>query len=155
MAFTPSWRNFRRMQGSLLAAASLIYAGAVVHAWRVLPGDDGVKLRRMLIFPGLFFTLTVIVILAAPPLRRFLTRHTWISFRTGFGQSVISVLGAVFVLVTLAGVIFWQTYGASHGGRDPASLFTGYAAGIGLLLAQVILVRSLERDPGLKDLIEE
>lgn len=155
MAFTPSWRNFRRMQGSLLAAASLIYAGAAVHAWRVIPGDNVVKLKRMLVFPGVFFALTLVVILASPPVRRFLLRHAWISFRTGFGQSVISVLGALFVLITLAGLIFWQTWGAQHGGGDPGSVFSGYASGIGLLLAQVILVRRLERDPTLKGQIEE
>jgi hypothetical protein len=155
MAFNPSWRNFRRMQGSLLAAASLIYAGAVVHAWRVLPGDDALKLRRTLIFPAAFFVLTLVIALAAPPVRRLLTRHTWISFRTGFGQSAISVLAAVFVLITLAGFIYWQMYGAAHGGRYPGGVFSGYASGIGLLLAQVILVRGMERDPALKSQIQE
>ncbi len=154
MAFNPSWRNFRRMQGSLLAAASLIYAGAVVHAWRVLPGDNALKLRRTLIYPAIFFLLTVVIALAAPPVRRLLTRHTWISFRTGFGQSAISVLAAVLVLITLAGFIYWQSYGAAHGGRYPGGVFSGYAAGIGLLLAQVVLVRGLERDPALKSQIE-
>ena len=155
MAFTPSWRNFRRMQGSLLAAAVLIYAGAVVHAWRVLPGGEAMKLQRTLIFPGVAFALSLAGALAAPPIRRMLTRHMWVSFRTGFGQSAISVLAALMVLLGLAGFIYWQTHQVAHGGRYPAGVFSGYAAGIGLLLAQVVLVRRLEREPGLRDQIGE
>jgi hypothetical protein len=155
MAFTPSWRNFRRMQGSLLAAASLIYAGAAVHAWRVLPADDAFKAQRTLVFPGFFFVLTLVVTLAAPPVRRVITRHTWISFRTGFGQSAISVVAALLVLLTLAGFIYWQTWAAQHGASFRGGVFSGYASGIGLLLAQVFLVRGLERDPARKDQIGE
>lgn len=38
MAFTRAWRNFKRMQDLTVAAAGLIYAGAVVHAIGRLPG---------------------------------------------------------------------------------------------------------------------
>jgi len=151
MAFQPSWRNFRRMQVSLLAAASLIYAGAVAHAWRVLPWTHEMKLQRTLIWPGVFFVLSLGLILAMAPLRRMLARHMWVSFRTGFGQSAISVLAAVLVLLVMAGFIYWQTWQAANGGRYPAGVFSGYAAGIGLLLAQVFLVKRLENDPTLRD----
>jgi hypothetical protein len=146
---------FRRMQDSIFAAASLIYAGAVVHAWRVLPGGDDLKLWRTLLFPAAFFILSLSAIMLAPPLRAALSRHMWISFRIGFGQSVISVLGGVTVLLAAAGFIYWQTHEAVHGGRYPAGVFSGYAAGIGLLLAQALLVRQLERDPVFRRQIEE
>lgn len=141
------------MQVSLLAAASLIYAGAVAHAWRVLPWTHEMMVQRTLIFPGVFFALSVGLILAAGPLRRMLARHMWVSFRTGFGQSWISVVAAILVLLVMAGFIYWQTWQAANGGRYPAGVFSGYAAGIGLLLAQVFLVRRLENDPALKDQI--
>jgi hypothetical protein len=146
---------FRRMQDSTLAAAVLIYAVAVIHAWRVLPGGGALKAQRILLWPGLFFVLALTGILMIRPLRATLVRHLWISYRTGFGQSVISVLAGIGVLAAAAALIFFQTWTASHGGRYPAGAFSGYAAGIGLLLAQTILVRRLERDPTLRAQIEE
>ena len=92
---------------------------------------------------------------ALPILRQALMRHLWISYRTGFGQSVISVLGGVSVLLVLAGFVFWQINDAAHGGRYPGGAFSGYAAGIGLLLAESILVRRIEDDPVLRRQIEE
>ena len=37
--------------------------------------------------------------------------------------------------------IYWQVWAVGHGGRYPAGVFSGYAAGIGILGAQAILVR--------------
>jgi hypothetical protein len=155
MALSRAWRLFRRMQDSALAAALLIYAIAVLYAWRTLPGPGALKLQRTIAFPGLFFLLALAGILLTPGLRASLSRHLWISFRTGFGQSVISVLAGIGVLVAAAAFIFWQTWSAAHGGRYPAGAFSGYAAGIGLLFAQTVLVRRLERDPALRSQIEE
>jgi hypothetical protein len=155
MKFTPPWRLFRRMQDSAVVAAVLIYAGAVAHAWRVLPGATGLKAELTLAFPAAFFVLAVAAFMLTPFLRNALSRHVWISFRTGFGQSVISVLVVVGVLIGAAGFIFWQTHDAASGGRYPAGVFSGYAAGIGLLLAQALLVRRLERDPVFRSQIEE
>jgi len=155
MKFTAPWRMFRRMQDSAVAAATLIYAGAVAHAWRVLPGAVGLKAELTLVFPGVFFAMTLAACMLAPMLRGALSRHVWISFRTGFGQSVISVLAVVGVLLGAAGFIYWQTHGVASGGRYPAGVFSGYAAGIGLLLAQALLVRRLERDPVFRSQIEE
>jgi hypothetical protein len=42
----------------------------------------------------------------------------------------------------------------AHGGRYPAGVFSGYAAGIGILVAQILLVRQIERDPAVRPLIE-
>jgi len=151
---SPSWRMFRRMQYSAFLVGALIYAAAAVHAWRVLPGDPTFKLERMVYYPGVLFFVTLVLPLAVPPLRRALKTHIWISFRTGFGQSVISVLALTLVLATAAGFIYFDTAAAVHGGRFPASAFSGYAAGVGVLLAQAVLVRRMERDPALRPTIE-
>jgi len=146
---------FRRMQDSAFVAAVLIYAAATVHAWRVLPGAAALKAELILLFPAIFFALALTACLVVPLLRGALSRHVWISFRTGFGQSVISVLAVVGVLIGAAGFIYWQTHGVASGGRYPAGVFSGYGAGIGLLLAQALLVRRLERDPVFRSQIEE
>ncbi len=153
---TPSapWRMFRRMQASLLAGASLLYLGAAIHAWRVLPGAGSLKLQRTILWPAALAALSFAAFRLVPALRRGLSRHLWISYRTGFGQSVVSVLAGLGVLVVAAGFIYWQTHAAAHGGRYPAGAFGGYGAGIGLLLAQALIVRDLERDPAFRDGIE-
>jgi hypothetical protein len=146
---------FRRMQDSTFVAAALIYAAATVHAWRVLPGATALKAELILLFPGIFFALTLVACLVVPLLRGALSRHIWISFRTGFGQSVISVLAVVLVLGVAAWFIYADTAKAAHGGRLPQSAFAAYAAGVGVLLAQALLVRRIERDPMLRGRIQQ
>ncbi len=136
------------MQDSLALAAGLIYAACVVNAWQVLPGSAALKAQRTLLFPGLFLIASFAAPLSLPILRRALSRHLWVSYRAGFGQSVISVLGGVLVLVVVAAFIVWQVHAAARGGGYPGGVFSGYGAGIGLLLAQAILVRRLEREGG-------
>ncbi len=143
------------MQDSTLMVAMLIYAAAVIHAWNVLPGNSELKAARTLEFPGAFLVLSFGGLLLTPPFRRALIRHLWISYRTGFGQSVISVVVGLSVIAAVAGFIFWQVWSGAHGGRYPGGAFSGYGAGIGLLMAQAILVRRLERDPTLRAQIEE
>jgi hypothetical protein len=143
------------MQASVVVVAALVYAGAVVDAWRVLPGGAALKLQRMAVFPAIYFALSFVGVLAIGPVRRAIVKHLWISFRTGYGQSVISVLVGVAVLVSAGAFIYWQTHAVAHGGRYPAGVFSGYAAGVGLLLAQALLVRGIERDPALRGQIEE
>ena len=143
------------MQDTAFAAGALIYAAAAAHAWRELPGAAIFKLKWTLLYPSLYFLATLIAPLATPPLRRMLRAHIWISFRTGFGQSVISVLAVVLVLATAAGFIYADTASAAaHSGRFPESAFSAYAAGVGILLAQALLVRQIERDPTLRPMIE-
>ncbi|HEV7158149.1 MAG TPA: hypothetical protein VGN38_07320 [Caulobacteraceae bacterium] len=154
MAFNDSWRLFRRMQHTLLATAGLTYLGAALEAWRVPSAATTLKLARLALFPGMFLLISVAVVLGARPVRNALIRHLWTSYRTGFGQSVISVLAGVGVLIALAGFIFWQIHDATRGGRYPGGAFSGYAAGIGLLIAQAVLLRRIERDPELRWRIE-
>lgn len=154
MEHTTSWRNFRRMQMSTFAVAALIYTGAVVYAWRTLPGPDELKLQRTILFPTSFLLLSWLLPLLIPAVRRQLSRYVWLSYLAGFGQSVISVLGGLGVLVLVAGFIYWQVAAVEHGGRYPAGVFSGYAAGIGVLVAQILLGRRMERDPEVRPLIE-
>lgn len=155
MAFTRAWRNFKRMEDLTVAVAALIYAGAVVHAFRHLPGGHELIAQRTLVWPGIALTLAVAVPLLVAPLRRALTRYVWMSFQAGFGQTPGSILGGVGLLATAALFIYWQISSASHGGRYPAGVFSGYAAGIGILFVQALLVRRAERLPEVAPLITE
>lgn len=155
MAYTRAWRNFRRMQDLTVAAAGLIYAGAVLHAFEHLPGGFGLVAERTIIWPGMFMFLSLAIPLAAGPLRRGLTRYVWMSFQAGFGQTVASVLVGIGLLSGAALFMYLQINGAAHGGRYPAGVFSGYAAGIGILAAQAALVRVLEQVPEVRERIEE
>ena len=155
MAHTRAWRNFRRMQDMTVAAASLIYAGAVVHAFRMLPGDFALIAERTLVWPGIFLSLSLSVPLAVGAIRRNLARFVWMSFKAGFGQTAGSVVIGVALLMGAALLMYWQIQGAAAGGRYPAGVFSGYAAGIGILAAQAALVRVLELHPDVKREIEE
>jgi len=57
------------------------------------------------------------------------------------------------------GAFAWLVYGdilrAAARGGFPSSAFCAYAAGVGVLLAQALLVRHIERDPVLRERIEE
>lgn len=139
------------MQASVLAVGLLVYAAAALDAWQVLPVGGDLKWRLTVIFPGAYLLLTLIGGLAIPAIRAAIRRHLWISYRTGFGQSVISVLAGLGLLVLLAGLIVWQVHRLSHGGTSPGGAFSGFGAGLGLLMAQVVIVRTLEGDPRLRE----
>jgi hypothetical protein len=152
---TRAWRNFKRMQDVAVTAGMLIYAGAVIHAWRVLPGVPQLKFELTLLFPAAFLVLFWLGPLVVPPVRQLLGRYVWMSFDAGFGQTPMSVIVGVGVLATAAAFIYLQVSGVAHGGRYPAGVFSGYGAGIGILLAQAIVVRLLERQPDVRRKIEE
>ena len=157
MLHTQAWRNFKRMQLSACLFGGLLYALAVVRAYDVLPGVPGqpwLKTFVFLIAPALFFLMTLLFVFTAPPLRRLLKRYVWLTFAAGFGQTPWSVVGTLGLLGLAAGAIFFQIADHGHGGRYPAGIFSAYAAGIALLVAQTLLCRVLERDPDKRRLIE-
>ncbi|MBP7815399.1 MAG: hypothetical protein KA085_04695 [Phenylobacterium sp.] len=155
MAFTKAWRDFRRMQDVATAASSLIYAGSVVHAFSVLPGGPAVIARHALVWPATALLAGFALPLLILPARRALARYVWMSFISGFGQTPVSVLTGVGLLMAAAGFIYWQVASVATGGHYPAAVFAGYAAGIGILAAQSVLARWLERDPEARKHIQE
>jgi hypothetical protein len=155
MTHTRAWRNFKRTEDCACLFAALIFTGAALHGWRVLPGDPSVKLLFLLAAPLLFLSMSALLPLILPPLRRLLGRYVWMSYKAGFGQTPMSVLSGLGLLAFAAVFIYLQISSVRNGGRYPAGVFSGYAAGIGILIAQAVLVRALERDPDLQPLIEE
>lgn len=154
MAYTRAWTNFRRMQDITVAAACLIYAGAVLDAFQRLPGGYFLIVERTLVWPAAFLFLSLAIPLVVGRLRRGLARYVWMSFNAGFGQSVGSVIIGIGLLAGAALFMYWQIGSAANGGRYPAGVFSGYAAGIGILAAQAALVRVLERHPEVRRAIE-
>lgn len=155
MGYVRAWRDFKRMQDVAVSAAGLIYAGAVVNAYAALPGATGLKTQVTVLWPAGFLFLSLALPLLIPPTRRVLKRYVWLTFQAGFGQTWVSVLSGVGLLAGAALFIYWQVAVAAHGGAYPAGVFSAYAAGIGILIAQAALVRSLEREPEVRRLIEE
>jgi hypothetical protein len=149
-----AWRDFKRMQASACLFATLVYTGAVLHAWRVLPGSPGLKLAVTLAFPSVYFALSLVLPLTIKPVRRALKRYVWMTFAAGFGQTPISVITGLGLLAAAAVFIYFQVAGVATGGRYPAGAFSAYGAGIGILFAQALLVRVLEREPKIKEIIE-
>lgn len=155
MAFTRAWRDFKRMQDVAVGASALIYAGAAANAFAVLPGGTRLAVQFTLLWPAGFLFLSAAAPLLVGPTRRMLARYVWLSFQAGFGQTAVSVLSGIGLLCGAALFIYWQTLSAAHGGGYPAGVFSGYAAGIGILIAQAILVRMLEKTPQVRKIIEE
>jgi hypothetical protein len=154
-SYTRAWRNFKRMQDFTVAVASLIYAGAAVHAIGRLPGGPGLVLRWTLMWPALFLAASLVAPLVIPPVRRWLTKYVWMSFQAGFGQTPGSVITGVALLMGAALFIYWQIASVAQTGAYRANVFSAYAAGIGILAAQAVLVRALERRPDVRPMIEE
>jgi hypothetical protein len=154
MAKAVAWRRFRRMQASACLLASLIYAWSGVHAWRLLPGSNRLKCAAILIFPAIYLVAAAVLPLVIRPLRRVLKRYVWMSFTAGFGQTPMSVLVGLSVLAGAAGFIALQIADVARGGRYPMGVFAGYGAGIGILIAQSLLTRALEREPDVRAAIE-
>jgi len=155
MAFIPAWRNFKRMQDLTVAAASLIYVAAVLNAVDRLPGGVAMVLRWTVLAPAAFCGFSLGIPLIVPPIRRWLSRYVWMSFQAGFGQTAGSVVVGVSLLLG-AGLFIWRQ--VSHDaatGRVGANVFAAYAAGIGILAAQAILVRVLEQAPDVRARIVE
>jgi hypothetical protein len=155
MVFTSAWRNFKRMQDLTVAAACLIYAAAVIDALGRLPGGPAMVLRWTVLWPAAYLGFSLAIPLLVAPLKRGLAKYVWMSFQAGFGQSPGSVVIGVALLLG-AGLFIWEEVGrASRAGQVGANVFSAYAAGIGILAAQAILVRALEAVPDIRKKIEE
>jgi hypothetical protein len=128
------------MQTSLALAAILGYAACALEAWR-LPHPP--NMPRTAVFSGAFFLVTLGAALWVPMLRTAIQAHLMTSYRTGFGQGLVSVAVSLSVILAAATFLLWRI----HASGDPAPAFSAFAAGIGLLVAQVALVRRLERGP--------
>jgi hypothetical protein len=154
-SYTRAWRNFKRMQDFTVAVASLIYSGAAVHAVGRLPGNPAMVLRWILLWPALYLAASLVAPLVIPPVRRWLTKYVWMSFQAGFGQTPGSIITGVALLMGAALFIYWQIATVAATGTYRANVFSAYAAGIGILAAQAVLVRALERQPDVRPMIEE
>jgi hypothetical protein len=154
-SYTRAWRNFKRMQDLTVAIAGLIYSGAAVHAIGRLPGGEGMVLRWILLWPAVYLLVSLVAPLVIPPVRRWLTKYVWMSFQAGFGQTPSSIVTGLVLLLGAALFIYWQIASVERTGAYRANVFSAYAAGIGILAAQAVLVRALERLPDVKKLIEE
>jgi hypothetical protein len=155
MAFTPAWRNFKRMQDLTVAAASLIYAAAVIDAVGRLPGGTAMTMRWTLVWPAAFLGFSLGIPLLVPPLRRGLAKYVWMSFRAGFGQTPGSVLVGVGLLLASGLFVYREVTRAAQAGQAGVNVFSAYAAGIGILAAQAVLVRALEDVPDVRQEIVE
>jgi len=155
MAFTRAWRNFKRMQDLTVAVAGLIYAGAVVHAIGRLPGGTATVLRWTLLWPAAYLGFSLAIPLLVGPLKRWLTKYVWMSFKAGFGQTPGSVVVGVALLLAVGVFVHSEVGRAARAGLVGANVFSAYAAGIGFLAAQAILVRSLEQVPDIRAEIED
>jgi hypothetical protein len=155
MAFTPAWRNFKRMQDLTVAAACLIYAAAMVQALAAPSAGTEMALRWTVLWPAAFLGFSLAIPLLVRPLRRGLTRYVWMSFQGGFGQTVGSVLFGVFLLVAVGVFFYLRATWEVVAGFVGANVFSAYAAGIGILAVQALLVRDLEGVPEVREVIEE
>ena len=151
MAFTLAWRNFKRMEDLTAAAAALIYLAATLRAFERHPGW-GLVVATVLL-PALHLAAAMIVPLFAPVLRRVLARYVWMSFRAGFGQTPVSVLVGALLMVAAGAALFRQALVAPDA-LSLAPIFCAFAAGVGVLVAQALLVRAVERRPEVRAIIQ-
>lgn len=155
MTFTTAWRNFKRMQDLTVAASGLIYAAAAIRAIDRAGGEMGAILVWVMGFPAAYLAVSLALPLKIPPVKRWLSRYVWMSYQAGYGQTVASTVVGVVLLLAAGGFVYWQAAVAAEAGRIEANIFAAYASGIGILAAQAVLVRTLERVPEVRALIVE
>lgn len=154
MAHTPAWRNFKRMQDLTVAAAVLIYAAGAVRAFALLGERADLVVEWILVWPAFYLSASLTGPLLVPVVRRWLAKYVWMSFQAGFGQTPVSIVTGMALLMAAGLLIYRQVADVAATGQVGANVFSAYAAGIGVLGAQAILVRLLERHPDVKPKIE-
>jgi hypothetical protein len=141
------------MQTSAFVFALLVYIGGVLRGWAVLKGPEDTKAMVLFALPGILGLATLWAPLLIPPCRRMLKRYVWLSFTAGYGQTVMSVLTGLGVLAAVAVLLFVEIAQAAAGARWPAGAFAALGAGLGVLAAQAVLTRFLEREPQVRLII--
>jgi len=126
-----------------------------VDAFGRLPGGLGSLMQWTLLWPAAYLGFSLGIPLIVPPLKRWLAKYVWMSFQAGFGQTAGSVVVGMALQLGAGLFIWWQVGRAAHTGQVGANVFSVYAAGIGILAAQAILVRALEDVPDIREKIEE
>ncbi len=154
MVHVRAWRVFKGMQATTCSFAALAYAGAAAHAWVRMPGAPRFKLLIIFVFPVIYFLVCLLASLVVGPLRRALKRYVWLSFASGFGQNVTSVVISLGLLSGAALFMYGEVGAAVRGGRYPSGAFSAFGAGAGVLFAQALLVLALEREPKVRAVIE-
>lgn len=155
MAHSLAWRNFRRMQDLSLVFASLAWLANAILAWELLPGSRELKLAVIVLFPAIYLVGVTALGMLVKPLRELLKRFVWMSYKAGFGQTVFSVLLSMGILALVAAYTYMVSARAADGGQYPAGAFSGFGAGIGILIVQTILTHRLQRDPAVRQEVEE
>jgi hypothetical protein len=151
---TVAWRKFKRCQDGAAVAAALILASAMAYGWWRLPSSDGLRTQAIIVFPAVFLLASGLVPMLIGPLRRALMHYVWGAFDAGFGQTATSVAIAVALTAGVALFVFWRVGGVIGGGGYPVGVLCGLATGLGVLLAQTLLARRLEREPEVRAVIE-
>lgn len=150
--FSRAWLNFRRMEDLTVVGGALLYGAAMISAVerKLGPGLS----QAMIVWPFMHFVVAFVAPTRWPALRRLLIKYVWASFRAGFGQTAVSVLvGAV--LMAGAGYAVFRQVGIAPDVLSLAPTFCALAAGIGVLGAQALLARVLERAPEIRAVIEQ
>lgn len=155
MTQSPDWRNFRRMQDLTLGFASAAYVADAILAWPIIPAATGFKLAIMLFFPLVYLIGVTALTLTIKPLRELMTRFVWMSFKAGFGQTVFSVLASIGMLTVITAYTYFASLGSADGGPYPAGAFSGFGAGIGILIVQTVLTHRMQHDPEFEAEVEE
>ena len=151
MSLTPAWRNFKRMEDFTALGAGLLYAAAMVSALERKLGPG--LAQATIVWPFMHFVAAFLVPTRWPAARRLLTKYVWLSFRAGFGQTAISVIGGAALMAGAAYAVFRQV-GLAPDVISLAPTFCALAAGIGVLGAQALLARVLERAPEVRAQID-
>jgi hypothetical protein len=154
MALIRRWRNFKQMHDLVAVAAGLIFASGALRAFERGADEPLALAEATLVWPAVNLAAALALPLRIQFLRRLLARYVWMSFVAGFGQTVVSVIVGAGLMIGAAMIIHREVATATDA-LSMAPIFCAYASGIGILAAQALLARALERRPEVRALIEK